>query len=150
MQEFSFGLWRLWKNKNEVVFNGVHQQPLEVLKVWRRNISDFRDAMSRGSTGVGLKSGSKTSAVDREEAKWLKQKYRFIKVNTDAAWCKNMFRTGVGWVSHDFVGLLQDAGGSGIRFCHTAATAKACAIRDAILACIDNGFDNVIIELMPR
>ena len=36
--------------------------------------------------------------------------------------------------------------GSGVGFCHSDASAEACAIRDAISACIDNGFENVIIE----
>ncbi|KAM1525652.1 hypothetical protein ACFX10_010091 [Malus domestica] len=31
-QDFAFGLWRLWKNRNEVVFNGIHRQPLEILE----------------------------------------------------------------------------------------------------------------------
>ncbi|KAM1223553.1 hypothetical protein ACFX2G_043517 [Malus domestica] len=31
-QDFAFGLWRLWKNRNEVVFNEIHRQPLEVLE----------------------------------------------------------------------------------------------------------------------
>ncbi|XP_070667705.1 uncharacterized protein [Malus domestica] len=30
-QEFAFGLWRLWKNRNDAVFNGLHRQPLEVV-----------------------------------------------------------------------------------------------------------------------
>ncbi|CAN6711155.1 unnamed protein product [Malus baccata var. baccata] len=51
MQEFVFGLWRLWKNQNEVVFNGVSRQPLEVVEVWKQNIAEFRGA--RAQEGVG-------------------------------------------------------------------------------------------------
>ncbi|XP_050141157.1 uncharacterized protein LOC126617159 [Malus sylvestris] len=43
-QEFAFGLWRLWKNRNDVVFNGLHRQPLEVVDLWRKNINEFRAA----------------------------------------------------------------------------------------------------------
>ncbi|KAM1348571.1 hypothetical protein ACFX2F_002741 [Malus domestica] len=63
-------------------------------------------------------------------------------MNTDAAWCKSSLRAGVGWVGRDFAGLLQAAGGLGTGFCHSTAT----AIRSALLACIDNGFDNVVIK----
>ncbi|CAN6703649.1 unnamed protein product [Malus baccata var. baccata] len=75
MQEFAFGLWRLWKNRNETTL-----------------------------------------------------------------------RTGVGWVCRDFAGLLQGAGGSGTALCHSAAAGEAAAIRTALLACIDYGYDNVVIE----
>ncbi|CAN6581073.1 unnamed protein product [Malus baccata var. baccata] len=75
MQEFAFGLWRLWKNRN-----------------------------------------------------------------------KTTLHTGVGWVCRDFAGLLHGVGGSGSEMCHSAAAGEACAIRTALLACIDYGFDNVVIE----
>lgn len=46
-QEFAFGLWRLWKSINEVVFNGLLRYPLEVLEAWRMSTSEFRDAVSQ-------------------------------------------------------------------------------------------------------
>lgn len=52
----------------------------------------------------------------------------------------------MGWVSRDFASLLQAARGSGTKFNHTTAAAEVCAIRNVLLACIDKGFDNVIIE----
>lgn len=47
LQEFAFGLWRLWKNRNKVVFNRIHRKQIEVLETWRKNISEFRDAMTQ-------------------------------------------------------------------------------------------------------
>lgn len=55
-------------------------------------------------------------------------------------------RAGMGWVACDFAGLLHAAGGTGNAVCHSAAAAEACAIRVALEACIDRGFDNVIIK----
>ncbi|KAM1406396.1 hypothetical protein ACFXTH_001072 [Malus domestica] len=52
---------------------------------------------------------------------------------------------GMGWLGRDFARLLQAARGSGIGFCHRAAT-EALAIRAALLACIDHGFDDIVIE----
>ncbi|KAM0958411.1 hypothetical protein ACFX13_024104 [Malus domestica] len=82
----------------------------------------------------------------RPQLHWQKPNFGTIKVNTDAAWCRSSMRTGVGWVGRDFAGLLQFAGGSGTGICHSAAAAEACAIRSALMACIENGFDKVIIE----
>ncbi|XP_070662391.1 uncharacterized protein [Malus domestica] len=50
------------------------------------------------------------------------------------------------FLMEDFAGLLQAAGDSGVSFCHSAATTKACAIREALFACIENGFANVVVE----
>ncbi|XP_068319559.1 uncharacterized protein [Pyrus communis] len=146
LQEFAFGLWRLYKNRNEVVFNGLYRQPIEVLATWRKNKFEFRDVVSQGDVGDCLKSLSPPKIAVRLKAHWQKLKFGFIKINTDAAWCKNTLRVGVGWVGWDFAGLLQAARGLGNGLCHTATVAEACAIRDALKACIDNRFDKVIIE----
>ncbi|KAM1053412.1 hypothetical protein PS2_000909 [Malus domestica] len=116
------------------------------MMLWRKNISEYREAMPRN-----LKSDcdmiSKTLKMEqRPKLHWTKPKFGIIKVNTDAAWCGSSLQTGVGWVGRDFAGLLQFARGSGTGICHSAAAAEACAIRSALMACIDNGFDKVIIE----
>ncbi|KAM1799034.1 hypothetical protein ACFX1T_033030 [Malus domestica] len=146
MQEFAFGLWRLWKNRNEVVFNGVHRQPLELLEAWSRNISEFRDATLSETAGKQPRGSPMISSLDRGVCRWEKPAFGVLKVNTDASWCKNTLRTGVGWVCRDFAGLLHGAGGSGDGLCHSAAAGEAVAIRTALIACIDHGFDNVVIE----
>ncbi|KAM2345316.1 hypothetical protein ACFXTH_009215 [Malus domestica] len=146
MQEYAFGLWRLWKNRNEVVFNGVHRQPSELLEVWSRNISEFRDATLCEPVGKQPGSQSKIAPLDRGACRWKKPAFGILKVNTDATWCKTTLRTGVGWVCRNFAGLLQGAEGSGAALCHSAAAGEATAIRTALLACIDHGYDNVVIE----
>ncbi|CAN6691340.1 unnamed protein product [Malus baccata var. baccata] len=146
MQEFAFGLWRLWKNRNEVVFNGVHRQPSELLEAWSRNILEFRDATLCEQVGKLPGGLSKFAPMDRGICRWKKPAFGILKINTDASWCKTTLRTGVGWVCRDFAGLLQGAGGSGTALCHSAAAGEAAAIRTALLACIDYGYDNVVIE----
>ncbi|KAM1560691.1 hypothetical protein ACFX1Z_003912 [Malus domestica] len=84
--------------------------------------------------------------VERTPKQWQKPRFGMIKINTDAAWCKTTMRAGVGWLGRDFAGFLLAAGGSWNGYCHSAAAAEACAIRDALLACIEHGFDQVIIE----
>ncbi|XP_028954790.1 uncharacterized protein [Malus domestica] len=77
---------------------------------------------------------------------WQKPGFRTIKINTDAAWCKDSLRVGVGWVAHDFAGVLPAAGASREMYYHSALAAEAVAIRQALEVCGDNGFDNVIVE----
>lgn len=57
LQEFAFGLWRLWKNRNDVVFNNVHRSPLEILELWRKNVSDFKEVTAWGPAGERPKCG---------------------------------------------------------------------------------------------
>ncbi|KAM1123919.1 hypothetical protein ACFX19_005343 [Malus domestica] len=116
------------------------------MTLWRKNISEYREALSQGLVGECQKGLKPTKQANRSQSHWKKPKFGSIKMNTDAAWCKSSLRAGMGWVGRDFAGLLQAAGGSGTGFCHSAAAAEACAIRGALMACIDNGFDNVIIE----
>ncbi|KAM1436208.1 hypothetical protein ACFX13_044845 [Malus domestica] len=102
--------------------------------------------MSRGPAGECPKRGLTTMVVTCGEFQWQKPKYGFIKVNTDAAWCKNTLCVGTSWVCPEFTDHLQAMRGSGTGLCHTVAAAEGCAIRDTVLACIDNGFDKMIIE----
>ncbi|CAN6723391.1 unnamed protein product [Malus baccata var. baccata] len=146
MQEFAFVLWRLWKNINEAVFKDVNRQPLELLESWSINISEFRDAMISETAGKQPRCRPLSSSLVRGVCRWVKPAFGFFKVNTDASWCKSTLRTGVGWVCCDFAGLFHGAGGSGVELCHSAAVREAAAIRTALLACIDYGYDNVVIE----
>ncbi|CAN6693921.1 unnamed protein product [Malus baccata var. baccata] len=146
LQEVAFGLWRLWKNRNDVVFNGVHRQHLEVMMLWRKNIYEYREALSLSLKSEDQLISKNLKTEQSPQLHWTKPKFGTIKVNTDAAWCSSSLRTGIGWVGRDFAGLLQFAGGSGTSICHSAAAAEACAIRSALVSCIENGFDKVIIE----
>ncbi|CAN6579645.1 unnamed protein product [Malus baccata var. baccata] len=145
-QEFAFGLWRLWKNRNDVVFKGLHRQPLEVVDLWRKNINEFREVSASVDGDVGAKVDGNLSAAARTIPHWQRPKFGTIKINTDAAWCKETHRAGVGWVVRDFAEVLQAAGGSSTMLCHSAAAAEAMAIRTALSACINHRFNHVLVE----
>ncbi|XP_028953894.1 uncharacterized protein [Malus domestica] len=125
LQEFVFGLWRLWKNKNEMVFKGGHRQPLEILELWKRNISEFRDARMQGDEGANQYEATRVEAPTRWSEQWRKPGFGTIKVNT---------------------GLLQAVEGSSGLFCHNAVAVEANAIRDALEFCIKQGFNTMIVE----
>ncbi|CAN6722681.1 unnamed protein product [Malus baccata var. baccata] len=145
-QEFAFGLWRLWKNRNDAVFKGLYRQPLDVMDLWWKNIIEFREASTcLGDTARNMVVNP-LSATARPSLHWQRPRYGTIKINTDAAWCKATLRAGVGWVGRDFAGVLQAAGGLGTVRCLSAAAAEAIAIRNALQACITHRFNHVVIE----
>ncbi|CAN6724151.1 unnamed protein product [Malus baccata var. baccata] len=149
-QDFAFGLWRLWKNRNDVVFKGIYRQPLDILEAWKKSSDEYKASLDPGHEVHSLGTPKTLKVSDRICTKWKRPRFGTIKINTDAAWCKDTLRMGVGWLGRDFAGLLQAAGGSGIGFSHSAAAAEASAIRFALLSCIDHGFDNIIIESDAR
>ncbi|KAM1233875.1 hypothetical protein ACFX13_003606 [Malus domestica] len=148
-QDFAFGLWRLWTNRNEVVFNGIHGHPLEILETWRKSTTKYRAFVAPEPANNCHRVTKPITDSGKTSGMWQKPTYETIKINTDATWCKNTMRMGVGWLGRDFAGLLQATGGSGVGYCHSAA-AEAIAIRAALMACIDHGFDDVIIESNAR
>ncbi|KAM1020267.1 hypothetical protein ACFX13_042260 [Malus domestica] len=144
--DFAFGLWRLWKNRNDVVFKGIYRQPLDILEAWKKSTGEYKASLAPDQEDHSLRMPKSIKVSDRMCTKWKRPRFRTIKINTDAAWCKDTLRMGVGWLGRDFAGLLQAAGGSGTGFSHSAAAAEASAIRFALLSCIDHGFDDIIIE----
>ncbi|CAN6584252.1 unnamed protein product [Malus baccata var. baccata] len=146
MQEFVFGLWRLWKNRNDLIFKGVSHHPLDILGLWTRNLGEFRAAGTQRTTSTQPNAGQPSLVLARRSGLWRKPGFGTIKVNTDAAWHKETLLAGVGWVARDFAGLLQAAGGSGGRLCHSAAAAEMVAIRSALEFCVRCGLRSVAIE----
>ncbi|KAM1764898.1 hypothetical protein ACFX11_004094 [Malus domestica] len=113
VQDFVFGLWRLWKNRNEAVFHGVHRHPMEILEVWKKNIGEFRGAKLQVAAPSCRFGAAVREVAKGQKVAWQKPEFATVKVYTDAAWCKESLRAGVGWVARDFAGLLRAAGGSG-------------------------------------
>ncbi|CAN6542159.1 unnamed protein product [Malus baccata var. baccata] len=146
LQEFVFGLWRLWKNRNEAIFRGSSLPPTEILDAWNRNVVEYRNATKRVDQGSPIPAYNRDAGVERRKVCWKKPCFGMIKVNTDAAWCKASQRAGLGWVARDFAGVLHGAGGTGASRFHSAAAAEATAIRGALEFCLLQGFDNVIVE----
>lgn len=85
LQEFVFSLWWLWKNINDVIFNGWPQQPTEILDAWNRNIAEYTDANEQGRQEARLGENTIALAVGRRKEQWQKLCFGEIKINTDAA-----------------------------------------------------------------
>ncbi|KAM2075262.1 hypothetical protein ACFX1T_038167 [Malus domestica] len=144
-QEFVFGLWRLWKNRNDIIFNHKNHEPAEILMDWRMSLVEYRNAAEKREQSMKPVL-TKVAHDGTGQKHWHKPGFGTIKINTDAAWSKVTQRAGLGWVARDFAGVLQGVGGSGSMRFHSAAAAEAAAIREALEDCLLRGFGNVIIE----
>ncbi|XP_070672442.1 uncharacterized protein [Malus domestica] len=125
-------------------------EPLEVVKVWKHNIVQFRGTRAHEGVERSPRMGNVAIESVPRRVQWKPPLFGTLRVNFDAAWCKDLLRAGVGLVVYDFVRLLQAAGGSGELFCHFAAAAEAVAVRDALEFCYMQGFDQLVVESDAR
>ncbi|CAN6713293.1 unnamed protein product [Malus baccata var. baccata] len=119
MQEFVFGLWHLWKNRNDLIFKGVTHQPLDILGLWMRNMGEYREAGRQRTKGDQPTVGLSSPAPAGRTGQWKKPGF----------------------------GTIKAAGGTGGRPCHSAAAAEMLAIRNALDFCVRLGFNSMAIEL---
>nr|XP_028960774.1 uncharacterized protein LOC114825894 [Malus domestica] len=118
MQEFVFGLWRLWKNRNDLIFKGVSHKPLDILGLWTRNLGEFRAA--------GFQRTTSAQPTDRLSS--------LVPARRSGLWTKPAF------------GTIKAAEGSGGRLCRSVAAAEMLAIRTALEFCVRCGFNSMAIE----
>ncbi|KAB2633279.1 hypothetical protein D8674_029526 [Pyrus ussuriensis x Pyrus communis] len=115
-------MWRIWKSRNDMLFREVSHDPMEMVRLVRKQQLEFKPV------------------------RWKRPVFWVMKVNCDGAWWAKTCKGGYGWVMRDFAGLLQVAGGEGGLFFNTAAMAEAAAIRAALLVCLELGYVDVEIE----
>ncbi|CAN6584292.1 unnamed protein product [Malus baccata var. baccata] len=108
LQEFVFGLWRLWKNRNDIIFSRKYHEPAEILLAWRKSLVEYRSAVEKRVQCMEP-TRIKLANDDAEQKIWLKPAFGTIKINTDAAWSKTTYRAGLGWVARDFAVIESDA-----------------------------------------
>ena len=133
-------LWRLWKNRNELLFRGTDYDAISTIQkswdgVWeRRN----RDEV--------IKEEVKVTTIEEPEKKWTPPAPASLKCNTDASWSKETMIGGVGWILRDHQGLLLWAGARKLPMMRSVIETEAEAISWAIQTLVGFGYKTVIIE----
>ncbi|XP_070679333.1 uncharacterized protein [Malus domestica] len=136
------GLWRIWKCGNRVVFDKIAVDPREAVELFRQHWSDIELAAGEG----GQKACRHDLQVRGVGGSWSKPPFGMIKVNCDGAWCSRTGNGGFGWVARDFAGIFKVARGVGSVPCQSSLMAEAEAMREALLACVERGFEMVQVE----
>ncbi|KAM1614667.1 hypothetical protein ACFX2K_024000 [Malus domestica] len=91
LQEFVFGVWRIWKVRNDMVFRGTMWNPTKALELWRGQVSEFRDVMVKIDNQGPWHPGSIMSARGVQGG-WKKPKFGTLKLR----WCLEL-KDKVGW-----------------------------------------------------
>lgn len=133
------GLWRIWKCRNSAVFEKVVCEPRVALDLLHQQWREIKD-----SRWDNEQHHCRQQVVEGEtHRRWVKPPFCTIKVNCDGAWCKQTSRGGIGWVARNFSGIFQCAGGMGDLLCGSSLMAEAKAMRLALMACAEKGFEFV-------
>ncbi|XP_010445342.1 PREDICTED: uncharacterized protein LOC104727993 [Camelina sativa] len=133
-------LWRLWKNRNELVFKG---RKFEAEEVTRRAVEDSEEWRNR-KEGTALQI---TPRVDRGvSGQWRPPPNQWLKCNTDASWHHDHNRCGIGWVLRNEQGEVIWVGARALPKPKTAMEAEVEAMRWALLMVSRFQYKNIIFE----
>ncbi|CAL9030287.1 unnamed protein product [Prunus brigantina] len=97
LQIVAFGLWRIWKGRNEVVFEGQSLDRMDLVRCLLMQTNEYREAHSTTMVlrSELLRPPDQTGPLRRT---WQKPPSGSFKANCDGAWVAQTKRGGVGWV----------------------------------------------------
>ncbi|KAM1396893.1 hypothetical protein ACFX2I_014538 [Malus domestica] len=99
LQGVGFGLWRLWKCRNDRTFNGVVWHPFDAIRPWQQNLGEYRvmEVQTREEEERGKMGRFEGVLQPSEQKKWKKLPFGSWKVNCDAVWNVKRGTGAVGW-----------------------------------------------------
>ncbi|XP_008392737.1 uncharacterized protein [Malus domestica] len=146
LQEVVFGLSRIWKCRNALVFEGTYRTPKDAIVLSRSHIQEFRNAQPEKTREKERCWKPSTSVFAGQQVRWKRPSFGTLKINCDGAWRGKSMLGGYGWVLRDFARLLHMAGRVRGEFFNDAAMVEAAAIRAALVVCRDMHYEMVEIE----
>ncbi|BFG30155.1 hypothetical protein CerSpe_164290 [Prunus speciosa] len=131
-----FGLWRLWKSRNSVVFYGCIWDPGDCVDDFHSQMQEYKAAQTSTKPLIN-KLPRPPEQQDRSNCTWTKPAQGWVKANCDGAWLKQMQRGGVGWVIRDDCCWMVLASSMGGLQGSMALVMEAEAIKEALLTFVE-------------
>ncbi|KAL5550571.1 hypothetical protein UlMin_000747 [Ulmus minor] len=129
-------LWRIWFRRNKWIHEKIWLDDESCFSWARQHLTDFVEANCR--KGDSLKKATVSS--------WQAPEIGVVKVNSDAAWCSNLKKFGLGSVIRDYTGKVLGSVATPIHSLVSVAVAESWALEKGISLAKHLGYSTVIFE----
>ena len=138
-------MWRLWKNRNELIFQGKERAAEEIV---RRAIEDAEEWRGRKQVEIEevKRSEVKTTTTANQSHPWQPPPQTWLKCNSDGAWRQDRDSTGLGWICSDARGETLWVGARSVTKAGSAIAAEAEALKWGAETLAQFGYTNIIFE----
>lgn len=138
-------LWRLWKCRNELLFNGKEYEAMSILRKAREDADEWE---RRKQVNLSVEGNKRvTHPISTSQAKpWKLPPTNWLKCNSDGAWHKDRLNSGVGWLCRDGEGRLLCAGASVVTGLESSIRTEAEALQWADESMARFRYDKIIFE----
>ncbi|CAN1239055.1 LINE-1 retrotransposable element ORF2 protein [Linum grandiflorum] len=145
--KIAFLWWRIWKNRNDVLYNGLQWSINSMINKVTSDEIEFNTVMDNDTLNPKPipHLASMTSASSTQPS-WVPPPMGWIKINSDASTGRSGKGGAVGWVEKDARGHLFSSGARVYRGLVNVETLEALGIRDALLWAIEKGLPKIILE----
>ena len=93
-------LWRLWKNRNDLVFKGTEFSAQQVILKAKEDVEEWKNRKEPPTQALSLNcAGART-------VKWQPPPLGWVKCNSDGTWIKEDPKSGVSWVLRNHEGRM--------------------------------------------
>lgn len=138
-------LWRLWKNRNEFVFQGKEYEALSILQKAKEDAEEWLEREKGGKCEVKKKPATDPLRAGRTQV-WKAPPTSWLKCNSDGAWHKERENSGLGWICRDSNGSLVWAGARAVPRLGSSIETEAEALKWAAETMVRFGYNRVIFE----
>ncbi|XP_071923288.1 uncharacterized protein [Coffea arabica] len=134
-------LWQIWKDRNEINFNGKGRGPGVVVNKAVTEWLEYQECVGEGS-----EEEEEPQQLKKEKGRWTAPDKGWIKLNTDAALNRQNRKAGWGIVARDWEGKLIATWACPSFTCSVPVLEEALAIRAAMVKAATEGWEKIIIE----
>jgi len=133
-------LWRLWKNRNDLVFKGKQFDAPDVIRRAVEDVEEWRQNLQRSFLPKHIERS------EQQVIKWKQPPHGWVKCNSDGAWNAERSKCGIGWVLRNSDKNVLWMGARAIPKAQSALVTEAEALRWAVLSLSRLNYRKVIFE----